>query len=135
MATGAPDWLRQVIVSVIVDNWPEPPVPAKELAIVKLARLSTSSTSYGTVTSWTVTTGKVGVLRLIEMESDNYAKTLFQLTIGGVQKFTNIQIGSSLSLELPDVHLEAATVVLLEAKSSDGTAINVDGDITGKEVG
>uniref|UniRef100_A0A6H1ZSF3 Uncharacterized protein n=1 Tax=viral metagenome TaxID=1070528 RepID=A0A6H1ZSF3_9ZZZZ len=131
----APDgtlWTQ--IVDVVVDI-PVPGAPAHETAVTKLARLATSSTSYGTVVSWTVTAAKIGVLRFVEMESDNYSKTRFQLTITGIVQFTDIQIESSLTLEWPDVKLAAAAVVLLEAKSSDGTAINVDGDILGKEVG
>uniref|UniRef100_A0A6M3XSF4 Uncharacterized protein n=1 Tax=viral metagenome TaxID=1070528 RepID=A0A6M3XSF4_9ZZZZ len=129
MAHGAPDWTDQVQV-VIVEAEAE-----DEAAETQLDRLSTSSTSYGTVVSWTVTTDKIGVLHCIEMESDNYDKTRFQLTIAGVVQFTDIQIGASLSLEYPDVKIAAGSEVLLEAKSSDGTAINVDGDILGKEVG
>ena len=129
MAHGAPDWTDQVQV-VIVEAEAE-----DEAAETQLDRLSTSSTSYGTVVSWTVTADKVGVLHCVEMESDNYDKTRFQFTIAGEVQFTDIQIEASLSLEYPDVKLAAGSEVLLEAKSSDGTAINVDGDILGKEVG
>lgn len=129
MAHGAPDWTRQVQV-VITEAEPQ-----DEAAVTRLDRLNTTSTSYGTVVSWTVSSGKVGVLRHVEMESDNYSKTRFQLTIAGVVQFTDAQVEDSLSLEWPDPRLAAGDEVLLEAKSSDGTEINVDGDITGKEVG
>jgi len=129
MAHGAPDWTEQVQVVIVEAEAKD------ETAITQLDRLSTSSTSYGTVVSWTVTTDKIGVLHCVEMESDNYVKTRFQLTIAGVVQFTDIQIEASLSLEYPDVKIAAGSEVLLEAKSSDGTAINVDGDILGKEVG
>ena len=122
------------IISVVLDT-PLPPSPAHEKAITKLARLSTSSTDYQTVVSWTVTVKKIGVLRFVEMESDDYEKTRFKLTIAGVEQFTDVQIEESLALEWPDIRLLAGKEVKLEAKSSDGTAINVDGDILGKEVG
>lgn len=129
MAHGAPDWTRQVQI-VIVEAQPEDETP-----VIDLHRLTTSSTSYGTVASWTVSAGKVGVLGFIEFESDAYVKTMFQLTIGGTVYFTDVQILASLSLEFPDLRLAAATEVLLEAKSTDGTTVNVDGDIIAKEVG
>ena len=122
------------IISVVLDT-PVPPSPAHEEAITKLARLSTSSTSYQTVVSWTVTVKKIGLLRFVEMESDDYEKTRFKLTIAGVEQFTDVQIEESLALEWPDVRLLAGKEVKLEAKSSDGTAVNVDGDILGKEIG
>ena len=131
----APDGtLWTEVISVVVDT-PVPPSPAHEEAITKLARLTTSSTDYQTVVSWTVTVKKIGVLRFVEMESDDYEKTRFKLTIAGVEQFTDVQIEESLALEWPDVKLAAEAVVLLEAKSSDTTEVNVDGDILGKEIG
>jgi len=131
----APDgtlWVQNV--DVIVD-WPEPPSPANETAITKLDRLTTSSTDYDTVVSWTVDDDKVGILLHVELWCSNYAKTRWQLTIAGVVQFTDIEIGTTLSLEWPNVRLAAGDEVLLEAKSSDTTEVNVDGDITGKEIG
>jgi len=131
----APDgtlWTQ--IVDVVVDI-PVPGVPAHETAITKLARASPASTTYVTVVSWTVTADTMGILRFVEMESDDYEHTRFKLTIAGELQFTDIQIESSLTLEWPDVKLAAGDVVLLEARSSDTTEVNVDGDILGKEVG
>lgn len=122
------------IISVVLDT-PVPPSPAHETAITRLARLTTDSMSYGTVVSWTVTADTIGVLHQVEMMSNNYAKTRFQLTIAGVQQFTGIQLAISLTLSYPDVKLAAGDVVLLEAASSDTTEVKVDGDITGKEIG
>ena len=131
----APDgtvWIQHV--DVVVDT-PVPGAPAHETAITRLARLTTSSTDYGTVVSWTVSEDTMGILRFVEMESDDYEHTRFKLTIAGEEQFTDMQIEASLALEWPDVKLDAEAVVLLEAKSSDGTEVNVDGDILGKEVG
>lgn len=129
MAHGAPDWTRQVQIVIVEAQ------AADEVPIVELDRLTTASTDYDTVVSWTVTAAKIGVLGSIEMVSDNYTKTRFKLTIGGKVYFTDIQLPIGLSLEFPDLRLAAATVVLLEAKSSDGTSVIVTGDITAKEVG
>jgi len=131
----APDgtlWTQ--IVDVVVDI-PVPPSPAHETAITRLHRLSTALMVYGQVVEWTVSAETIGILRFVEFESDDYEKTRFKLTIDGVEQFSDIEIGGSLTLEWPDVKLAAGAQVKLEAKSSDGTAINVDGDILGKEVG
>ena len=131
----SPDWVTDVQVTVIVENIPVPSTPAKEKAITKLARASPATTDYVPVVSWTVTAARIGVLRFVEMESDDYEYTRFRLTIAGVEQFTDVQIGASLTLEWPDVKLAAGAVVLLEARSTDTTEVNVDGDILGKEVG
>lgn len=128
MAHGAPDWTRQIIVVI-------PTSTPAEAAVTKLDYVSITDTDYNTIASWTVATGKKGVLHVVEMDTDTYSKTLFQLTIAGVVQFTGIQILAALTLSYPDVQLAAGSVVLLEAKSSDGTDINVNGDIVGKEVG
>ena len=131
----APDGtLWTEIISVVLDT-PVPPAPAHEEAITRLKRLTTALLTYQTVVSWTVTAAKIGVLRFVEMESDNYEKTRFKLTIAGEEQFTDIEIGAALTLEWPDVKLAAGDEVLLEAASSDLTEVNVDGDILGKEVG
>lgn len=135
MAHGTPDWVRMVQVVVTVENVPIVPEPATEVAITRLDRKSPATTDYVTVVSWTVTAAKIGVLRFVEFESDNYEKTRFKLTIAGVVQFTDAQIEASLFLEWPDVKLAAGTVVLLEARSTDTTEVNVDGDILGKEIG
>jgi len=131
----APDgtlWVQ--LVEVVVDI-PVPPSSAHETAITRLDRRSTSSTTYGTVVEWTVTAAKIGILQHVELWADDNAKTRWKLTIAGVVQFTDIELGTTLSLEWPDVRLAAGAQVLLEAKSSDGSGINADGDITGKEVG
>ena len=131
----APDgtlWMQ--VVSVVLDT-PIAPSPAHEEAITRLARASPDSKTYVTVVSWTVAAEMIGILRFVEMESDNYEKTMFQLTIAGEEQFTDVQIEESLALEWPDVRLAAGDVVLLEARSTDTTEVNVDGDILGKEIG
>ena len=131
----APDGTLWTQIIDVVVNTPVPGAPAHETAITQLDRLTTSSTSYQTVVSWTVTAAKIGVLRFVEFMSDDYEKTRFKLTIAGVVQFSNLELGASLTLEWPDVKLAAGKIVKLEAKSSDATEVNVDGDILGKEIG
>lgn len=131
----APDgtlWTQ--IVDVVVDI-PVPGVPAHETAITRLHRLTTDLAAYQQVVEWTVPADTMGILQFVEMETDNYEKTRFKLTIDGVEQFTGVQIEQCLSLEWPHVKLKAGAQVLLEAASPDLTEVNVDGDILGKEVG
>jgi len=129
MAHGSPDWVRQVQVVITEAE------PKVEKAVTRLDRLTTTSTFYQEVVSWTVSTGKVGVLKLVAMESSKYDKTMFKLTIAGEVQFTDGEVLAPLNLQWPDVRLAAGSVVKLEAKSTDGTSVTVDGAITGKEVG
>ena len=131
----APDGTLWTQIVDVVVNTPVPGAPAHEKAITKLARKSSSNTDYVTVVEWQVGENKIGILRFVEFMSDNYEKTRFRLTINGVVQFTDLELGASLTLEWPDVKLAAGAVVLLQARSTDTTEVNVDGDILGKEVG
>lgn len=135
MARDAPDGVLIIEIGITLGQEVVPPSSLTEDALALLDRYSGSATTYQTVVSWTVPAGKAGVLSEVEMESDTYAKTLWQLTIAGEVEFTNKAIQGPLALIFPNVNLAAGAVVLLEAKSSDGTAIVADGTITGKEVG
>jgi len=106
-----------------------------EYAVSEVDRYSGAATEYQTVVSWTVSSSRLGILKEVSMVSDNYDKTLFKLTIAGEVKFEDVEIQTTLSLPYPDLVLAPGQQVLLEAKSSDGTSITVDGSITGKEVG
>lgn len=131
----APDGTVWTQVIEVISDTPTPPSPAHETAITRLARASPATTTYVTVVSWTVDEDAIGILRFVEMESDDYEHTRFRLTIAGVLQFNDVQIEASLTLEWPDVKLAAEAVVLLEARSTDTTEVHVDGDILGKEVG
>ena len=67
------------------------------------------------------------------MITDDFAVTRFQLTINGVQQFTERIIQAGLSLPWRINRLPAAGIVLLEARSDGSVAIVVDGSITGTE--
>ncbi len=118
---------------MVVDT-PVPEAPAHEKAVTELARKPITSAEYQTVVSWTVSTDKVGVLRSVEMESNNYGVATFKLTIAGKEQFSGAQFLAPLDLQWPDVRLAAKAVVLLEAKSDGETGIIVDGVILGKEI-
>jgi len=109
-------------------------LPPHGSPVAKLDRYSGTDQSYQEVVSWTVERGVVGELREVSMLSDTYAKTRFRLTIGGRIYFRDKTIQAPLTLPFPDNRLPAQTEVLLECKSSDGSAITVDGSISGKEL-
>jgi len=129
MAHGAPDWTRQVQI-VIVEGQ-----PADEAAAGDIGNYSGTDETYQTVATWTVATDKVGELKEILIISDNYAKTEVRITIDGTVFETDWSPTSAMPIIFEDLRLAAAAVVLVEAQSSDGTAIDVDAIIIGKEVG
>jgi len=113
---------------------PPTPPPGAEEAVTEVDRYSGGATGYQPLVSWTVSAGKTGYLRQVSMVTDTYAKTHFRLTIAGSEKFADRLLQAPLTLTYPDLRLKAGATVLLEVKSTDGTAITVDGEIAGKEV-
>lgn len=102
--------------------------------IAKVDRYSGSDTTYQTVVSWKVSSGRKGWLQEVSMITDKFRKTLFRLRIGDETLFEDKQIQTTLTLPFPWNELEEGTVVMLECRSIDGTPITVDGSITGREV-
>jgi len=129
MARGAPDWTRQVQIVIVRAQ------PLDEAAAGDIGNYSGVLETYQTVATWTVAVGKVGELKEILIISDDYAHTLVQITIAGTVFETDWSPTSSMPIIFEDLRLAAAAVVLVEAKSDDGTAIDVDAIIIGKEVG
>lgn len=129
MSHGAPDWTQKIEVTITTGQ------PSVERAAGDTGRYSGVDTTYQEVASWTVATGKIGELKEIIITSDNYAKTLCKVVIGAVTYATDWVTKSCLPLIFEDLRLAAATNVLVQAKSSDGTAIIVDAVIVAKEAG
>jgi|GEM_PF-2281452 len=113
---------------------PPTPPPGAEEAVTEVDRYGGVHIEYQPLVSWTVSAGKTGYLRQVSMVTDTYAKTHFRLTIAGSEKFADRLLQAPLTLTYPDLRLKAGATVLLEVKSTDGTAITVDGEIAGKEV-
>ncbi|MBA7582987.1 hypothetical protein ES708_24925 [subsurface metagenome] len=131
----APDstvWVEPV--SVVADT-PTPPSPAHEWAAGGVGNYPGSSTDWEEVVRWTVKPGRVGELKEILIITNDYGHTVLQVTVGTVDWATNWSPTASMPIIFEDLRLAAGTVVLVEAKSSDGTPINVDAIIVGKEVG
>lgn len=135
MATGAPDGVLMIQVAVTVENVPVVPTAARDFPRATFGSVSTSSASYQTVKTITVTTGRVGILRAIEMACDDYATAQWKLVIGGVTIFEDILLPESFTKEFPDIQLVAAAAVTLSVKSDGSTVIAAYGDFAYKEVG
>ena len=101
--------------------------------VSRLGRLTTTSLTYLQVVEWTVTSAGDGDLHEISMFTDNFTLTRFRLTIGGVVQWTNQIIGASLTIPFRANRLAGGVQILLDAQSTDGTQIVVDGAISGSE--
>ena len=101
--------------------------------IARVGSLTTVAATYGTVATWTVATGRSGRLTEISLDSNNLAKTNWQLTIGGVQQFTAFNPRSPLSIPFRDNQLPPGAIALLEAASTDATSVVTYGSIAAQE--
>lgn len=102
--------------------------------IAEIDRYSGTDEEYKEVVSWTVSAGRRGELKEVSMVTSDYAKTHFKLTIAGEVQFVDKLIQAPLSLPFPSNRgLASEQSVILYAKSSDGSAIVVDGSICGCE--
>lgn len=135
MASGAPDGVLMIQVAVTVENVPVVPAPAREWAAGAVGRYTGAATTYQTVATWTVTADRVGDLKEILILSSDFTKSYFQVTVGSVVYASDWMTTSALPLIFEDLKLAAGTVVKVETKSTDGTAITVDAAIVAKEIG
>lgn len=131
----APDgtlWVQHV--SVIVEA-PVPPEPAHQWAAGDTGKYIGSDTTYQEVASWTVTAARTGELKEILILSSNYAHTKIKITVGAVTWCEDWAPQGSMPIIFEDLKLAAGSVVKVEAKSYDSTAIEVDAIIVAKEIG
>lgn len=135
MSGDLPDYTKRIALSVTVGIDQIPETELTETPIVEQGRYSGTDQTAQTVTSWTVSSDKMGVLKEISLVADLVAHAEITVSIGGTALFTDKLFQTTLTLVFPDLKLVAATVVLVEVESDDGTAIVVDAVITGKEVG
>lgn len=136
MASDAPPWTLWQQTIIPVAGEPVPESPATETVILETeGKVTTTSTSYQTLASWTVTAAKAGILRQLELAASDYDHALFQASVGGDVKETDWELPDAWTGYFAEARLEASTVVLLEGKSDDGTSVDLWGVIEGKEVG
>lgn len=128
MAHGAPDWVLPVQVTIVEAQ------PADERAAGDADKYSGTDQTYQALASWTVATDYVGELKEILIISDNYAKTHIKIVIGAITWCTDWNPQACMPVIFEDLRLAAAAAVTVSVKSTDGTSIEVDGTIVGKEV-
>ena len=136
MAKDAPDGIKLVQATIMVGSEPIVEQPSTETVVLETeGKVSTSSSSYQTLATWTVSAGKAGILRALELASDNYSLAQFRITIGGVVAIAGWVLPDAWSGYFAECRLAAETVVLLEGKSDGATTIKLWGAIEGKEIG
>ena len=135
MPNSGHPWVQTTQIAVSVENVPITADPSKEKAWGGIGRYAGSSTSYQTVVTATVGTGKIVEQLEISVTGGVLAKTYWQIIIAGVTFTSARQIDAPLTLSFYDLHLAAAAIVVVKARSTDGTSINANASITGKEVG
>lgn len=124
---------KLALLTRLVFDVPNPEGCSRPVAQVGTLSAATATT-YATVASWTVTTGRSGKLLEISADSTDFAKTNWQLTINGVVQFTAFSPRVTFSLPFQGMNnLPAGAIVLLEAASTDGTSITARGLITASE--
>lgn len=131
----APDgtvWIEQV--TVVVDT-PTPPAPAHETAAGAAGNYSGVHETYQVVATWTVTALTIGELKEILILSDDYDHTEIRIIVGVKTWCTGWNPQDAMPIVFEDLRLAAGTIVTVEAQSDDGTAIDVDAIIVGKEIG
>ena len=131
MARGGPDGVLMVQAVVTVELEPVVPDVLSEVAAGGIGRYSGTAQTYQEVEVWTVTAKKVGELKEIILISNDFPHTEFKVTIGSVVYCEDTIVRNIIG----DLKLAAASVIKVEARSTDGTSITVDAVITGKEIG
>ena len=135
MARGAPDWVRQMVISVIVNNVPVAPTTSVEGAAGAVGRYSGVATTYQTVATWTVAAAKTGELKEVSLASTTLSHVKWRVTIGSVVWLSDAVLDAILTIPFYDLKLAAASIVKVEVKSDDGSSINASVSIVGKEIG
>jgi len=125
---------------------PRPPLPsAEQIAtqqayqqlyggpVLKVNRYSGTDQDWVELVGWNIPIGYTGDLHEISLLSSNDAKTRYRVFLAGVDQQipTDRQTSTPLSWPWDRTVLPGGSSVRVDVRSSDGTAIVVDGTITG----
>lgn len=135
MSFDIPDGPQPQITVEMVGTTPTTPEPETEHAIDSYGSVTTTSSSYQTVKSWTVTAARMGILRAVELACSNYGVASWKLVVAGITVFEDKTFPESFTKGFPDLKLAAAAVVTLSVKSDGTTSITAYCDLDAKEVG
>ena len=105
------------------------------LPILRIDRQNFVAMVFAELVRWDIPAGSTGDLSEIAMRTDNPALTRYRVTIAGVdQAIPDRQLSSPVSVPWRAGNaLAGGTAVVVEARSTDGTGVNVDAYITGME--
>jgi len=134
MPVDAPDFTQWSQTIEIVGTTPTPETAATETPISKLNKVTTTSTTYQTLITYTVPADTNFICYGIEFYASPMAKGRFRLTIGGEEQWADQELPTAVNVHFAAARLPAATVILLEGKSSDGTSVKLWGALEGKEI-
>ena len=103
------------------------------IPVVRLNRYWGSDKDWVELVRWDIPTGFTGDLHEISLLSDNDSKTRYRIVIGNIDQNLPTDRQTSTPLEMPwrRTVLPGGSSVYVEVVSPDGTAIVVDGMITG----
>lgn len=101
--------------------------------ILKIGAYAGAAITYQELAIWTVNTGKTGILKEIAFTRDAGGKALFKITVNDTEIITDFNPVTNFDAVFSPNEMDAGSVTKIEVKSSDGTAINVNGIITGDE--
>ena len=103
------------------------------IPVVRINRYSGSDQNWVELVRWDIPTGYTGDLHEISLLSDNDSKTRYRIVIGNIDQNipTDRQTNTPLDMPWRRTVLPGGTSVYVEVVSPDGTAIVVDGMITG----
>jgi len=125
---------------------PRPPLPSGEqlaqqeaaqtlygIPVVKLNRYGGNSEEWKELVRWDIPEGYTGDLHEISLLSNLDSKTRYRLVIGNIDQYFPTDRATNTPLEMPWRHtvIPGGTSVWAEVRTTDGTAIIVDGMITG----
>jgi len=136
MGRDHPDGTLRTLKAEVISTTVVTETAASETPISEIeGPVTNSDQSYQALATWTVSADANGILYGVEFHTDTFGKTHFQLTIGGIVQWTDIELPTAANPFFGGTRLPASTVVLLEGKSSDGTQVDMWGTIEGTEVG
>ena len=135
MAKDAPDGVKLIQTTIIVENEPIIPQEASEFVIDTYGTYSGNSSSAQDLFNRTVPSSRKGILEEIELSTDNYDVATWYIEVKGVVVLNWEKLPESFTKRLPMLELKAAQQVLVQVKSDGATTINAYCDVSYKEVG
>ena len=106
--------------------------PRKPVALINSLEAETT-TNYKQLVSWEIPSGYEGILNEISLYTSSGAKGVFLVKIADQELFRDQKIHAKvLTLPWKELPLIAGTKIIVQVKTSDGTATDFDATITGE---